>query len=774
VRFKSINSLLSTIVGLLVVMTFAALILYVSSSSYRGILEAQSQSMRQINANLVQMVDDVTNQGLGVAQTVAQQKAVINALKMKNEAIVDLARNQIKKNIVNFPIVESIVLFDGSGSVIAGVRHDLSGFRDKDVSGSALFADTVENKTAHTGSTITKGLASDQLVFYTGAPVKKTFSDEVLGGVGIAINWSLFSSKSIEPITVGRHGYPFMIDQDGDIIAHPDPDKLLQPSSSFETIKPHIGTETSMVHYEYKGEDKILTFQVYPRNDWIICMSAYQKDLAAQAIQQRNTLAFMGVLAIAVLILILVLFMNRTIFKPIRTIREFTRKVTQGDFDASLDGRFVYELKSLARDVSTMVGDLKSKLAFSQGILESLTIPCVVANHKEEIVFVNQQAVDLLELDRSPRDLCGMSVGEFFYNDPERKTIIGKAIAAGEPILNVEVEGVSRKGSEFSIRVDAAPITDQEGNFLAAFVLYTVLTEIKRQQQHIEAQNERIESAASRASSISDQLSSASEELSTRIEEASQGADEQKNRAAEASTAMEEMNATVLEVAKNASYASEIAENTKSKAQDGTEVVQQTVEVMNLVQEKVAKLKGDMSELGSQADGIGEIMNVITDIADQTNLLALNAAIEAARAGDAGRGFAVVADEVRKLAEKTMNATREVGESITAIQGSARNNIANTEEAARAVTESNDLSQKSGRFLQEILSLVEESADQIRNIATSSEQQSSASEEINQATEDVSRIASETADAMTQASQAVQELSTVAHELQAVIKAVQD
>ena len=64
------------------------------------------------------------------------------------------------------------------------------------------------------------------------------------------------------------------------------------------------------------------------------------------------------------------------------------------------------------------------------------------------------------------------------------------------------------------------------------------------------------------------------------------------------------------------------------------------------------------------AEGIGRIMNVISDIADQTNLLALNAAIEAARAGDAGRGFAVVADEVRKLAEKTMTATKEVGDAI--------------------------------------------------------------------------------------------------------------
>lgn len=772
-RFKSINSLLSTIVGILVVMTIAALILYVNTSSYKGLLESQSQSMRQINSNLLQMVDDVTKQGLGIAQTVSQKKAVLDALEMKDQAVLDLVRNQIRKNIANFPIVESIVVFDASGTVIAGVKHDQTTLSNKNVSQTALFKDTVSKKANHTGSTITQGLASDQLVFYTGAPVTKAFSDEVIGGVGIAINWSIFSSKYIDPITIGQQGYPFMIDQNGDIIAHPNQDKLLKPSSSFETIKPHIGTETSMVHYEYKGEDKILTFQVYPRNDWIICMSAYKKDLAAKAIEQRNTLTILGILATAVLILVLVVFMRRLIFKPIQAIRDFTHKITQGDLQATLEGTFLYELKSLAGDVSAMVSDLKSKLGFSEGILNHLTIPYVVANDREEIIFVNQQAVDLLELDKPPKEVLGMTVGEFFYNDPQRKTIIGKAIAAKEPILNVEVDGTSRKGNEFSIRVDASPIYDRDGNFLAAFVLYTVLTDIKHQQQKVQTQNERIETAAHKASQISDQLSSSSEELSAQIEQASRGADEQKTRAAEASTAMEEMNATVLEVAKNASYASEIAENTKNKAQDGTRVVQETMEVMNRVQERVTKLKSDMSELGNQADGIGDIMDVITDIADQTNLLALNAAIEAAPAGEAGRGFAVVADEVRKLAEKTMNATKEVGEYITTIQSSAKTNITNTEEAAQAVADSNELSQKSGRVLQEIVSLVEESADQIRNIATSSEQQSSASEEINQATEDVSRIASETADAMTQSSQAVTEMNTVAHELQTVIKEIQ-
>jgi methyl-accepting chemotaxis protein len=162
-------------------------------------------------------------------------------------------------------------------------------------------------------------------------------------------------------------------------------------------------------------------------------------------------------------------------------------------------------------------------------------------------------------------------------------------------------------------------------------------------------------------------------------------------------------------------------------------------------------------------------MNVISDIADQTNLLALNAAIEAARAGDAGRGFAVVADEVRKLAEKTMQATNEVGKHIHDVQESTRKSIQNTDATAKAILSSTDLAGKSGEALREIVSIVDQTADQVRGIATASEEQSAASEEISRSTEDINRIASETAEAMVQSGQAVSELARLASELRAII-----
>jgi len=236
---------------------------------------------------------------------------------------------------------------------------------------------------------------------------------------------------------------------------------------------------------------------------------------------------------------------------------------------------------------------------------------------------------------------------------------------------------------------------------------------------------------------------------------------------------MEEMNASVLEVARNAGAAADLADRAKAKAQEGSGVVEEVVKTITRVNDQATALKGDMTEMGRQAEGIGAIMNVISDIADQTNLLALNAAIEAARAGDAGRGFAVVADEVRKLAEKTMSATSEVGSSVRAVQDRARKNIAATEETTKTIAASTQLASRSGTALQEIVGMVEVTADQVRSIATASEEQSAASEEINRSTEEINRIASETAEAMNQSASAVSDLSRLAQELKRIISDMQ-
>ena len=279
-----------------------------------------------------------------------------------------------------------------------------------------------------------------------------------------------------------------------------------------------------------------------------------------------------------------------------------------------------------------------------------------------------------------------------------------------------------------------------------------------------------IQRIAEEASIIAEQVTSAADQLSSQADQVSEGAGVQRDLTTQTATAMEEMNATVLEVARNSANSAESAANARQQAQEGAKVVREATLAIREVYDLTVTLKQSMDQLGKQTTDIGQIMNVIEDIADQTNLLALNAAIEAARAGEAGRGFAVVADEVRKLAEKTMAATKEVGNAIEVIQGGAAANIQSVDNAAKAVEQATDLANKSGKSLESIVHYADETSGQVQSIAAAAEEQSAASEEINRAVEDINRIATETAEGMNQSAEAINELARLSNDLRKLIE----
>ena len=283
------------------------------------------------------------------------------------------------------------------------------------------------------------------------------------------------------------------------------------------------------------------------------------------------------------------------------------------------------------------------------------------------------------------------------------------------------------------------------------------------------ARKEGLLDAATQLEGVVSVIASASEELSAQIEQSSQGAEQQAHRIADTAAAVEEMNATVIEVAKNAGAGANLSSSAQGKAREGEQITARCRQAMDEVQTETMELKSSMDALSGHAQAINEIMTVISDIADQTNLLALNAAIEAARAGDAGRGFAVVADEVRKLAEKTMASTQDVGKAIRAIQDSSNEGVKRMDMAVGKVNLAAELAASSGDALTEILNLSEQTADQVRSIATASEEQSASSEEIARSVEHVNTIAAETSQAMGEANKAVSELAAQAQNLSRII-----
>ncbi|MDR2604891.1 MAG: methyl-accepting chemotaxis protein [Desulfovibrio sp.] len=406
---------------------------------------------------------------------------------------------------------------------------------------------------------------------------------------------------------------------------------------------------------------------------------------------------------------------------------------------------------------ATLINGTNNIVSNLCGIIDNIPTPVVLINKEAKAEYLNRQAKEV-----AGSDGVGKTCRQLFSRedtdtpgDALRKAVESKRPATAETRCRP-------RGREMDISYTALPVLDKDSALTAVLLLITDLTAIKETARIILK-------AAGQASGIASRVAAASEELSAQVEEVSRGAEAQRARVEETASAMSEMNSTVLEVARNAGQASEQSGLTNEKARNGAQLVNQVVGAIKHVNAVAAALQSDMQELGTQAESIGGVMNVISDIADQTNLLALNAAIEAARAGEAGRGFAVVADEVRKLAEKTMTATREVGSSIGAIQQSTKTNIQEVGSAVTHIGEATGLADASGAALKEIVELATSNSSVVASIATAAEQQSATSEEINRSIEEINRIVGETSSGMVQSSAAVQELSQMAQELNRVM-----
>ncbi|HNS15137.1 MAG TPA: methyl-accepting chemotaxis protein [Syntrophorhabdaceae bacterium] len=264
-------------------------------------------------------------------------------------------------------------------------------------------------------------------------------------------------------------------------------------------------------------------------------------------------------------------------------------------------------------------------------------------------------------------------------------------------------------------------------------------------------------------------VASAGQKLNQNALQMSTLSTEQEQRSSQVATAAEEMSQTIMDIAQNVNSIAGAAQVTLAVAKDGQGIVDKSVMEVKEIAETVDASSEFVRSLGDRSRQIGEIVDVIGDIADQTNLLALNAAIEAARAGEQGRGFAVVADEVRKLAERTANATSEISAMIKTIQEEVFKAVDSMENASGKVTVGVELSAHAGEALKNIVEKADELQLMVQQIASATEEMSTTSEEI---TKDIGQIASasrETSESSSHTTQAAAELSRLSINLQTTV-----
>ncbi len=733
------------------------------------------------------------------AASIASRSAVRDLLSAENPdpAAVEKQDTVLKELVGTQPLYQTVGLFDAKGKMISCSEPKSKGadFSDRDFFKSAVTGNGIISQP------YLSRIANRHFVAVS-APVRG-FDGRILGVAYVAVDLPKLSEIYVKPVTIGDQGYGLIIDKAGQLVGYPKPEGVMNEDMARRALITQRlrgdNTPRDSFRAEFNGVEAFYCYERDPVTGWAAVVRGDVDDLFADIATLLKTnllLAGISIIAASALVFFLVNGVVKALLKGVN----FAREVAAGRLDGRLDvvrkdeiGSLADSLRSIPQslkkimeeyetlgkniesgqfaslgdsrkfsgDFARLVDGTNSIVSIFRTVIDSIPSPVVMLTKDKRATYLNSVAVKL-----AGSDYAGKTCGELFHRDDYNSDKCGlrRAIETGSP-----ASGETRAhpgGKDMDVAYTSLPLRDAQGNISTVLQLITDLTDLKSTQR-------TIMEVANQASDIANRMAAASEELSAQVEQVNRGADIQRDRVAGTATSMEEMNATVLEVARNAGQASTQAEETRSKAQDGSDLVGKVTAAINKVHTVAADMQTAMRELGKQAESIGGVMNVISDIADQTNLLALNAAIEAARAGEAGRGFAVVADEVRKLAEKTMSATTEVGANIQGIQQATHANIRRVEDAAQSVELATQLAGNSGEALKSILELASASFSSVTGIATAAEEQSATSEEINRAIEEINRIAGETATGMAQSSSAVREVSVMAQELRTLLKRLQ-
>jgi methyl-accepting chemotaxis protein len=455
-------------------------------------------------------------------------------------------------------------------------------------------------------------------------------------------------------------------------------------------------------------------------------------------------------------------FFNKVIYKPISNLTLISDKLALGDVDIIINSVSNDEIGKLEKSFNSIIESIKQQSQVAELISNGELNNSAIVKSEKDILSksMNKFIGTLKDLSEEVSTLTRSALEGRLS---ERGNILKYKGGYREIVngINETLDAVIAPIKEGAAALEKIATGDLSVRIVSAYKGDHQLI-----KNSINSVAESLFMTVEQVSQSVQATASASNEISSSTEEMAAGAQEQSSQTNEVAGAVEQMTKTILETTKNASIAAESAKNAGAIAKDGGKVVIETIKGMNRIAQVVSKSAETVQALGKSSDQIGEIVQVIDDIADQTNLLALNAAIEAARAGEQGRGFAVVADEVRKLAERTTKATKEIATMIKQIQKDTSGAVASMEEGTKEVELGKKLADKAGESLEQIIKGADQVVDVITQVAAASEEQANAAEQISKNVEGISNITNESAAGVQQIARAAEDLSRLTINLQ--------
>lgn len=427
--------------------------------------------------------------------------------------------------------------------------------------------------------------------------------------------------------------------------------------------------------------------------------------------------------------------------------------------EKDLDGYLSETERPLAEEI------IKESIAWGDYISEKVygvyDIDPTKANENNKLA--RTKSVDLMELIQSAVDIENKAVQEL-GNDILKK---GKATELSNLVISIIVLIAGITIALVVARIIVKPILEvvqrlqivADGDFTGEemvtkskdevgtliITMNKMVSGLREVIQQVRFTSEQVAASSEELTASAEQTSTATEQISVAIQEVSEGSSQQVSTVRKTSDIVLEISKGMEQVATSIQSVAELTVESNDKSTAGNLVVNRTIEQMNSVQNQVADTSSVINALGVKSNEIGQIVQLITQIANQTNLLALNAAIEAARAGEHGRGFAVVADEVRKLAEQSGLAAGQISGLVGQIQEESLKAVESMELGTSAVVDGIDMVRQTGDAFKDIIKMIEVISSQSQEVSAIVEQVNAGSAGMVQMIEDVANISEQSA-----------------------------
>lgn len=232
-----------------------------------------------------------------------------------------------------------------------------------------------------------------------------------------------------------------------------------------------------------------------------------------------------------------------------------------------------------------------------------------------------------------------------------------------------------------------------------------------------------IADSADMLSSNTNETAASIEEMAVSVKEIAQSIEIISSATENTVTSINELNVTIKEVERSAIESSELAEKVRQNVVNGVSTVDKAMEGFVIIEKNVKQLADITMNLGKKSTEIGQIINVIADIADNTNLLALNAAIIAAQSSEHGKGFGIVAEEIKSLSQRTTVATKEIGNLIEGVREEINESVNMTNNTLTSVENGTVLIKNVKNTFYDILQRSEMSAQKSKAIQNATSEQ---------------------------------------------------